>query len=327
MRRRGLGRLEQSAQVVGDRERRQSPSLGASVTGGSDVAAYYVSGEYQKEQNVIAINGQQRLNIRTNLRSQLARSLDMQLNIGYMNSDLRRPQNDNNSFGVVSASLLGRAADCTPIGAKQHPGLCTGGADTVSHGYYNPGIDPNDFFNINTRQQVQRLIGGLTSNWTPLSWLTVNGTLGADIDHRNDNETLAAGRAARRPDQRDGYRGIDSANISTTRRAERVGDVRLRRFKLVIDARHAVHRRRLHAHRRVRRQAARRHGSLGRNDGALRRGRDNNDIRTLGFLGREQVAWADKLFLTLAVRTDRNSAFGVNFTPRLLSVDQRDRGC
>ena len=49
----------------------------------------------------------------------------MQLNVGYTNSDLRRPQNDNNSFGVVSASLLGRAADCTPIGAKQHPGLCS----------------------------------------------------------------------------------------------------------------------------------------------------------------------------------------------------------
>ena len=57
---------------------------GASVTGGSDVAAYFVSGEYQKEQNVIAINGEQRLNLRTNLRTQLARSLDMQLNVGYI---------------------------------------------------------------------------------------------------------------------------------------------------------------------------------------------------------------------------------------------------
>ena len=39
----------------------------------------------------------------------------------------------------------------------------------------------------------------------------------------------------------------------------------------------------------------------------------NSDVKTLGFLGRQQVAWADKLFLTGGIRTDRNSAFGVNF--------------
>src|SRR6185436_7366735 len=77
---------------------------GVSAAGGSDVATYYLSGEYQKEQNVIPINNQQRLNIRTNVRGQLARNLDAQVNIGYVNSDLRRPQNDNNSYGVISGS-------------------------------------------------------------------------------------------------------------------------------------------------------------------------------------------------------------------------------
>ena len=91
---------------------------GLSVNGGSDVAAYFVSGEYQHERNVVDINQLQRLNLRSNLRGQLTRAMDLQLSIGYTNSDLRRPQNDNNSFGVVSASLLGTAADCTPIGAK-----------------------------------------------------------------------------------------------------------------------------------------------------------------------------------------------------------------
>ena len=118
---------------------------------------YFVSGEYQKEQNVIAINTQQRSNLRTNLRAQLARNLDAQINIGYVNSDLRRPQNDNNSFGV-SAALLGGAADCRPGalgtgGARDHPGLCLGGTDTLSHGFFNRGISPFDFFNIDTHQR------------------------------------------------------------------------------------------------------------------------------------------------------------------------------
>ena len=39
----------------------------------------------------------------------------------------------------------------------------------------------------------------------------------------------------------------------------------------------------------------------------------NSDVKTLGFLARQQVAFADRLFLTAAVRTDRNSAFGSQF--------------
>ena len=83
------------------------------------------------------------MNLRTNLRIQLARSLDVQLNIGYVNSDLRRPQNDNNSYGVVSGlAARQRGGLLAGPGAKLHASLCTGGTDTVSHGYYNPGIEP-----------------------------------------------------------------------------------------------------------------------------------------------------------------------------------------
>ncbi len=158
--------------------------MGLSVTGGADAITYFLSSEYQKEQNVVPSNGLQRMNIRTNLRSQLARALDAQINIGFINSELRRPQNDNNSYGVVSASMLGGAANCAPGQAAMHASLCGGGTDTVSFGYYNRGYSPYDFFNIDVRQNVQRLTGGLTSNWTPVEWFTVNGTFGADINHR-----------------------------------------------------------------------------------------------------------------------------------------------
>ena len=42
--------------------------LGASVTGGAEAVTYFISSEYQKEQNVVPSNGLQRMNIRTNLR-------------------------------------------------------------------------------------------------------------------------------------------------------------------------------------------------------------------------------------------------------------------
>ena len=290
--------------------------LGASVTGGAEAVSYYIATEYQKEQNVVPSNGLQRMNIRTNLRSQLARTLDAQLNIGFVNSELRRPQNDNNSYGVVSASILGSAANCAPGQAQFHASLCSGGTDTVSFGFYNRGISPYDFFNIDTRQDVQRLTGGLTSNWTPLSWLTVNGTLGADINHRADLQTLEPDRLLVDQPSAEGYRGVYNANVFnytgalnasaiwdpmatlklTTSLGTQYSDVGFHRTdaygaKLLAGS-----------------------GSLAGTAARFSVGETTNDIRTLGFLGREQLAWRDRVFLTGSVRSDRNSAFGVNYT-------------
>ena len=300
-----------AAGIESDGNRRQ---LGASVAGGSDNAAYFVSGEYQREQNVISINAQQQLNIRTNVRAQLARSLDLNVNVGYVNSDLRRPQNDNNSFGVISASLLGRAADCTPTGAKLHPGLCSGGADTVSHGYFNPGIDPNAFFQINTRQQVQRLIGGATSNWTPLNWLAVSGTLGADINHRNDNETLPPNVLLVDQDRTDGYRSIERAIVGDyTANLNASATYRYSDFRFVSTLGSGYSDEAFTRTDAFGAKLLAGTGSLAGTTARFSVGEVNQDVKTLGFLGREEIGWADKRFLSIAARTDRNSAFGVNF--------------
>ena len=292
---------------------------GLSAAGGSDAMTYFLSGEYQKEQNVIQINNQQRMNIRTNVRAQLARNLDAQVNIGYVNSDLRRPQNDNNSFGV-SASLLGGAADCRPGalgtgGAKDHPGLCLGGTDTVSHGFFNRGISPYDFFNIDTRQVVQRLTGGLTSNWTPLSWLAVNGTFGADINHRADTQTLQPDVLQVSETSVEGSRGVYRAiinNFTTSLNAAATYDP-TPTLKLTtsvgtqyVDAgitRTDAFGAKLLAGT----------GSLAGTSARFAVSELSQDVRTLGFLGRQQIAWRDRAFLTIAARTDKNSAFGANF--------------
>lgn len=288
---------------------------GLSTAGGSDVATYFLAGEYQKEQNVILINAQQRLNLRTNVRGQLTKTLDAQVNIGYVNSDLRRPQNDNNSYGVVSGSLLGGAGDCSPTGARLHPGLCSNGADTLSHGYYNRGIAPQDFYNINTRQQVQRLTGGLTSNWTPMSWLAFNGTLGADINHRGDTETLPPAVLLVDVPSSEGYRSVYNNNIynytaslngtatydytPTLRFTTTLGSQYIDVGSTRTDATGA--------------KLLAGTGSLGGTSARFTVNETTTDVRTLGFLGREQMAWRDRVFLTAGIRTDKNSAFGANY--------------
>ena len=288
---------------------------GLSTAGGSDAATYFFAGEYQKEQNVIPINAQQRLNLRTNVRGQLTKTLDAQVNIGYVNSDLRRPQNDNNSYGVVSGSLLGGAGDCSPTGAKLHPGLCSAGTDTLSHGYYNRGIAPKDFYNINTRQRVQRLTGGVTSNWTPATWAAVNATLGADINHRGDNETLPPAVLTVDVPSSEGYRSVYNSNIynytasvNATGTYDRTPTLR---FTTTVGSQYTdVGFTRTDA---TGAKLLAGTGSLGGTSARFTVNETTNDVRTLGFLGREQLAWRDRVFLTAAVRTDKNSAFGANF--------------
>ena len=304
--------------VLADGNRRIA---GLSAAGGSDVATYFLSGEYFREQGVIPINAQQRMNIRSNLRGQLTKSLDVQLNVGYVNSDLRRPQNDNNVQGLISGALLGAGVDCGPYGLNSsglnshYPTIC--GADTTSRGYFN-GQVPQDIFNVNSRQQIQRLTGGLVSNWTPLSWLALNATLGADIDNRNDNETLQPNLVFTSQSTVDGYRFVFRGQIYnytsalsgtatydysptirfTTTGAAQYTDIYFYRtdaqgFKLLAGT-----------------------GSLAGTNARFSVGETTTDVRTLGFIGREQMAWRDRLFLTAGIRTDRNSAFGTDY-PRI----------
>ncbi|MEO6529240.1 MAG: SusC/RagA family TonB-linked outer membrane protein [Gemmatimonadaceae bacterium] len=308
-----------AASMIDDGNRRIA---GLSASGGGETATYFLAGEYQKEQNVIEVNAQQRLNMRTNLRGQLAKNLDAQISIGYSNSDLRRPQNDNNAFGVVSGSLLGKAADCGPGGlAAQHPTLCVNGAgaiDSVSRGYFNGYLAPKAFYNINTRQGIQRLTGGLTSNWTPTSWLSLNGTFGGDVDQRSDHETLQPAVLAYNQNTLDGYRNVFRAQVYnytaglngqavysfspslkfTTTLGTQYTDV----FFARTDA-----------------QGAKLLGGTNSLAGTNARfvvSEQTSDVRTLGFIAREQLAWRDRVFLVAGVRTDRNSAFGTNF-PRI----------
>src|SRR5215212_8485712 len=302
-----------SSGILQDGDRRL---LGLSVSGGSDAVTYFVSSEYQKEQNVVPSNGLQRMNLRTNVRTQLHRSLDAQLNIGFVNSELRRPQNDNNSYGVVSGSMLGYAANCSPGEASKHPGLCSGGTDTVSFGYFNSGLSPYDFFNIDVRQRIQRLVGGLTSNWTPTDWFAVNGTFGADINNRADTQTLPPDVLLSDATNQEGYRGVYNANIFNYTAALNATGTWNAMPALKLTTTVGTQYSDVGFHRTDAFGAKLLSGSSSLAGTAARFsvGEVTNDVRTLGFLGREQLAWRDRVFLTGSVRSDKNSAFGANFS-------------
>ncbi|HEX5408523.1 MAG TPA: SusC/RagA family TonB-linked outer membrane protein [Gemmatimonadaceae bacterium] len=53
--------------------------------------------------------------------------------------------------------------------------------------------------------------------------------------------------------------------------------------------------------------------SVGSLTQGLTQGQDVTENRTLGYYAQEQIAWKDRRYFTLALRSDKNSAFGVNY--------------
>jgi TonB-linked SusC/RagA family outer membrane protein len=135
---------------------------GGSVSGGSDLASFFGSGDYYKEQGVYPNNTVERANVRANVHTTLSPKFDGTVNVGYLASVLGLPQNDNASFGVLSGGLLGQAFN-----------------DSLTHGF-SSGVTPAKLATYNTQQSTDRFTVGATGNWHPLSWFSWINTAGLD---------------------------------------------------------------------------------------------------------------------------------------------------
>lgn len=170
---------------------------GANVSGGSDAVQYFISGEYEGERGVLDLpefeqrrlteqfllteipdevshpNDLEKVSLRANVRSQLSRKVDLNISSGYVTSDLRLPQNDNNILGLLPSGYFG-AGDTT---------------NTSGYGFFLPG----EIFQLRTTQDVERFTGSSNLNWRPTSWLTGRATVGLDVTSRTERRAQARG--------------------------------------------------------------------------------------------------------------------------------------
>jgi len=288
---------------------------GTNVSGGSDVAQYYSGGDFEREEGVYPINWLQKANVRANINAQMRPNLQLSVNGGYTGSRLRLPQNDNDVLGLISGSLIGKAFDChstaqTLAGLPPNDIVC--GADTSSRGYRNVNHPGPRLFNIDTRQNVERLIGSTQANWQPMSWLSVIGVGGMDLLERYDQETLPAGAVT--IFNPEGYRQQNRAEIRTysanTSATATTGLTSTLRSVFTLGAqwnREAFNR--TDAFGDALTPGTR---SLNGTIALFSVGESNSDVITLGYIASERLEWRDKVFLSAGLREDKNSNFGVN---------------
>jgi TonB-linked SusC/RagA family outer membrane protein len=307
---------------------RQQYALQAS--GGSDQVTYFISGLFQgqtgtmklgsgEQQRVAALrairvgdlpdqvirpNYLRKYGLRANVRAKVSSQADVSVSVGYTSSNLRLPQNDNNVLGVLPSGYfgLGNAADTVRANAN--------GAPNGGWGFFRPG----EIFALLRTQNVERLTGGITTNWRPLSFLNTHVTVGYDITNRTDVQfdptnlgpafgTTPLGAKA---DNRAAIKSYtldvgSSANYKLSQSWLGRSSVGGQFFKDVFYLN----------------QALGQNLAPGSSDidgaGTLTASETTTDVRTIGGYVEQMVGYRERLFVTAGLRVDDNSAFGANF--------------
>ena len=296
---------------------------GLQLRGGSPAVRFFLHGEWENEDGVTKVpefeqrymrenarrlspiqanpNALTRITGRANLNMTLADNLDVAVTAGYITQDLRLPRSDDSGTAGIAANVLGGPGfkyNLNPAG------------DTL-YGWRE--FTPRDVYQAETQQGIERLITSVNSNWRPLEWLSTRGNFGVDFIGRKDTQLCRFANCTGNTD-RLGFK-IDNRSyfFAYTFDAAATGTYA---FSDAIESQTTLG---LQYYRNV----FNRNGAQGSQlpPGATTVGsgsvgaadETSSESRTLGSFIEERVAFSDRLFVTGAVRSDRNSAFGADF--------------
>jgi TonB-linked SusC/RagA family outer membrane protein len=271
-------------------------NYGLSVSGGTEKATYYLSGNWNGQKGVLPWNRITHTDLQANVSAQPRDNMNVTASVAYMQSRLRLPQNDNNILGVLGGGLLGNSQD-----------------DPTGRGYII-GQTPQAISAINTQQNVDRFTGSLNGNWKVVPWLNLLATTGLDFTNRIDQELIPPGQVF----FADLPQGQRTSNPFQTFYYTMNGGAQAT-FDLPHDLRTTTSAGVQYNNQTIRGTYAYGQlllagtGSLAGTNALFAVNETNTEIVTLGAYGQEQLGWRDKVFLNAAVRGDKNSAFGQNF--------------
>jgi TonB-linked SusC/RagA family outer membrane protein len=303
---------------------------GLQISGGNEAVRFFVSGDLENEIGPYKMPGfsvrrldslgvavrdewmrpeaLQKENFRVNLTAAVTPTFDLTATAGFAKSDERVPGANNGFFSVQYQAMTG------PGFTGPGPGYTAKGQLGEALYGYN-GYVPSEMNQMLGQSAVQRFIGSFNTSWRPLAWLQSDGILGLDLADRSDlalcryNEcpvqgTLRQGRSSvtLNNDRNFSVKMINTgswqarpwANLKTTVGGDYTN--------IEVDASTAT-------------GNILPPGGQRPQDGAIPSvsGTLATASKTLGLYVQEQASLRDRLFLTAAVRSDQNSAFGTNF--------------
>ncbi|MFN0179498.1 MAG: SusC/RagA family TonB-linked outer membrane protein [Gemmatimonadales bacterium] len=302
---------------------------GLQVSGGTDAIRYFVSGEWENEVGVLQMpeefqnrlrsqrgiidlmgdqvrpNGLRKVNLRANINTSFGDKADLAVSAGIVSSNQRLPQTDNNTTGLLSNAYGGP-------GFKNNRVSPASGVTRTNFGYRL--YTPDEFFSETVRQDINRSITSATANYRPFSWLATKATMGFDFAAREDSDicrrdectyfgTSKLGFKSNNRTSNYVYTG-DANAAATYQLSDQIG------LKSIVGLQYV-------------KEKFARNGASGSElppgattvtAGAIISADESTaESITLGFFAEQSVSFKERLYLTGAVRSDRNSAFGNNF--------------
>jgi TonB-linked SusC/RagA family outer membrane protein len=310
---------------------------GVNVSGGSEAVRYYMSSEIDDEIGPVEMpsfevqrfNSQginvrpewlhpeaaTKMNFRGNLNAAISPKLDINFNSGFARNENRLPPSGS-SFdalyyvGMQNYGYKGCPGGVAPCGLDKNPMA----ADTVPLNEYFQ-YSAGDVMQRYRPQILQRTTLSLNSNWRPFAWMVNDATIGMDLANRDNVELCRKGECAPTSTIRQGQvsdrknnRRTVSAKFSST------GSWSARdwlNLKTTVGGDYTN----------VEEDEVFASGSIlppGAeivNAASTRSGTQQLPVaeKTLGIYGQEVFAVRDRLFITGALRSDQNSAFGTKF--------------
>lgn len=306
---------------------------GINVSGGSESVTYYLSGEWEDENGYLKMpdfarehlfatknlselrddqerpNALTRTNLRANLTAHLDQKLDVTLASGFVSSTQRLPQTDNNTTGLLSNAFGGPGFSYNQV--------VHGSGQAARQNYGYRLYTPDEFFSESVTQDINRTLLSGTANYRPLTWLSLRAVAGVDFTSREDADIC------RRDDCVPGTFGIPflagfrendrttnwvyTGDFSGTANYSLTGNLRAR---TTVGTQFSKER-------------FERNGAFswdlppgattvtaGANPSA---DESTTESSIVGYFVEHMFSWRDKVFVTGALRTDRNNAFGQNF--------------
>jgi TonB-linked SusC/RagA family outer membrane protein len=301
--------------------------FGAQLSGGSDLLRYFLSAEREDETGVLRLpdfevrrfdsagtqpirNFTRRPNVlaknsfRLNVGAAINPKLDVSTNVGYINSDTRYTLESNATAGLGSQAFGG-------------PGYKTNGTvagtGTPLNGYraWTPGYTWQEKIG----QRINRFIGSANVQWRPTSWMQNRMNVGSDLTDRVDEDLRYRGEGPPlNSTYRDGFKGNARTNIRNL--TADIGSTANFNPKDYLNSKTTLGVQYVN-YQLDQNEADGQNlppGTQTAGSGAIPTANEETVLnRTLGAFIEEAVAIRDRLFLTAALRTDQNSAFGTNF--------------
>ncbi|HEX3158209.1 MAG TPA: SusC/RagA family TonB-linked outer membrane protein [Gemmatimonadaceae bacterium] len=296
---------------------------GLQLRGGSDAIRYFLHGEWENEDGVTKLpefekrylarnnltrsseqrdpNGLTRITARANLNITPADNLDVAISTGYISSDMQLSRSDDSGTAGIAANIYG---------GPGHKNNLNAAGDTL-FGWRE--FTPRTVYQTETNQAIERFISSANTNWRPTDWLSFRGNVGLDYISRNETQlcrfdecTNTADRQGFKTDNRTSFfvytldaGGTATRQISESLESETTAGVQFYRNSFNRNGAAAL---KLPP------------GATTVTSGAEKLAEEtSSETRTLGAYLEQRLAFRDRLFVTGAVRSDRNSAFGADF--------------